>query len=204
MTLRYRNDFLTSYYQDVGQNIKLYRYKLLSTPLGDDLSEIDVEEVTHSSSPTIGYYEFSGIISDTDLQISLSPSVSDFSVESYREILVYYEDSETSEIGLAFVIDLEPGENLRRTVNIIEIPEFEPSCQVSFERSLDTERLEGAGQGRYRNFLGLSEKDLEAYVTLQSWLAYHQLNKSTDSNTSNFLLDHLDTAKINEYGLKIY
>ena len=163
-----------------------------------------MEDVTRSSSPTVGYYEFSGILSDTDLQISLSPDVSDYSVESYREIIVYYEDSETFETGLAFVIDLEDGENLRRTVNIIEIPEFDPSCRVSFDRSLDTSRLEGAGQGRYRNFLGLSDEDLRAYITLESWRAYHQLNKSTDSNTSDFLLDHLDTVKINEFGFKIY
>ena len=117
---------------------------------------------------------------------------------------MYYEDPETFESGLAFVIDLEDTETLRRTVNILEIPGFDPSCRVFFERSLDTDRLEGAGQGRYRNFLGLSDEDLKAYVTLESWRAYHQLNKSTDSNTSNFLLDHLDTVKINEYGLKIY
>ena len=203
MILRYRNDFLESYYQDTDRNIRLYQYKLLGAHI-DDLEGIDVSEITRSSSPTIGYYEFSGILSGTDLQISLSPDVSDYSVESYREILVYYEDPETSEIGLAFVIDLEDSENLRRTVNILEIPDFDPSCQVSFERSLDTARLEGAGQGRYRNFLGLSDEDLRAYVTLESWRAYHQLNKSTDSNTSNFLLDHLDTVKINEYGLKIY
>lgn len=203
MILRYRNDFLESYYQDTDRNIRLYQYKLLGAHI-DDLEGIDVPKITRSSSPTIGYYEFSGILSGTDLQISLSPDVSDYSVESYREILVYYEDPETSEIGLAFVIDLEDSENLRRTVNILEIPDFEPSCQVSFERSLDTARLEGAGQGRYRNFLGLSDEDLRAYVTLESWRAYHQLNKSTDSNTSNFLLDHLDTVKINEYGLKIY
>jgi hypothetical protein len=201
MILRYRNDFLESYYQDTDRNIKLYQYKLLGSIL-EDLDGADVSEVTRSSSPTVGYYEFSGILSGTDLQISLKPSVSDYSVESYREILVYYEDVETSEIGLAFVIDLEESENLRRTVNILEIPEFEPSCQVSFDRSLDTERLEGAGQGRYRNFLDLSSK--KAYVTLESWRAYHQLNKSTDSNTSDFLLDHLDTVKINEYGFKIY
>jgi hypothetical protein len=203
MILRYRNDFLESYYQDTDRNIRLYQYKLLGAHI-DDLENIDVPEITRNSSPTIGYYEFSGILSGTDLQVSLSPDVSDYSVESYREILVYYEDPETSEIGLAFVIDLEDSENLRRTVNILEIPDFEPSCQVSFERSLDTTRLEGAGQGRYRNFLGLSDEDLRAYVTLESWRAYHQLNKSTDSNTSNFLLDHLDTVKINEYGLKIY
>jgi hypothetical protein len=203
MILRYRNDFLESYYQDTDRNIKLYQYKLLGS-LIEDLEGVDVPEITRSSSPTVGYYEFSGILSGTDLQISLSPDVSDYSVESYREILVYYEDPETSDIGLAFVIDLEEGENLRRTVNILEIPDFEPSCQVSFERSLDTARLEGAGQGRYRNFLGLSDEDLRAYVALESWRAYHQLNKSTDSNTSNFLLDHLDTVKINEYGLKIY
>ena len=203
MILRYRNDFLESYYQDTDRNIRLYQYKLLGAHI-DDLEGIDVPKITRSSSPTIGYYEFSGILSGTDLQISLSPDVSDYSVESYREILVYYEDPETSEIGLAFVIDLEDSENLRRTVNILEIPDFEPSCQVSFERSLDTARLEGAGRGRYRNFLGLSDEDLRAYVTLESWRAYHQLNKSTDSNTSNFLLDHLDTVKINEYGLKIY
>ena len=203
MILRYRNDFLESYYQDTDRNIKLYQYKLLGDHI-DDLENVDVPKITRSSSPTIGYYEFSGILSGTDLQVSLSPDVSDYSVESYREILVYYEDPETSEIGLAFVIDLEDSENLRRTVNILEIPDFDPSCQVSFERSLDTSRLEGAGQGRYRNFLGLSDEDLRAYVTLESWRAYHQLNKSTDSNTSNFLLDHLDTVKINEYGLKIY
>lgn len=203
MILRYRNDFLESYYQDTDRNIRLYQYKLLGDHI-DNLESIDVPKITRSSSPTIGYYEFSGILSGTDLQISLSPDVSDYSVESYREILVYYEDPETSEIGLAFVIDLEDSENLRRTVNILEIPDFDPSCQVSFERSLDTARLEGAGQGRYRNFLGLSDEDLRAYVTLESWRAYHQLNKSTDSNTSNFLLDHLDTVKINEYGLKIY
>ena len=203
MILRYRNDFLTSYYQNTDRNIKLHQYKLLGSILGD-LSEINIEEITRSSSPTVGYYEFSGILSDTNLQISLSPDASDYSVESYREILIYYEDTETSETGLAFVIDLEDGENLRRTVNIIEISEFEPSCQVSFDRSLDTTRLEGAGQGRYRNFLVLSGEDLRAYITLESWRAYHQLNKSTDSNTSNFLLDHLDTVKINEYGLKIY
>jgi len=203
MILRYRNDFLESYYQDTDRNIRLYKYKLLGDHI-DDLEGIDVSKITCSSSPTIGYYEFSGILSGTDLQVSLSPDVSDYSVESYREILVYYEDPETSEIGLAFVIDLEDSENLRRTVNILEIPDFDPSCQVSFERSLDTARLEGAGQGRYRNFLGLSDEDLRAYVTLESWRAYHQLNKSTDSNTSNFLLDHLDTVKINEYGLKIY
>jgi hypothetical protein len=203
MILRYRNDFLESYYQDADRNIRLYQYKLLGDHI-TDLESVDVPKITRSSSPTIGYYEFSGILSGTDLQISLSPDVSDYSVESYREILVYYEDPETSEIGLAFVIDLEDSENLRRTVNILEIPDFDPSCQVSFERSLDTARLEGAGQGRYRNFLGLSDEDLRAYVTLESWRAYHQLNKSTDSNTSNFLLDHLDTVKINEYGLKIY
>lgn len=203
MILRYRNDFLESYYQDTDRNIRLYQYKLLGDHI-TDLESVDVPKITRSSSPTIGYYEFSGILSGTDLQISLSPDVSDYSVESYREILVYYEDPETSEIGLAFVIDLEDSENLRRTVNILEIPDFDPSCQVSFERSLDTARLEGAGQGRYRNFLGLSDEDLRAYVTLESWRAYHQLNKSTDSNTSNFLLDHLDTVKINEYGLKIY
>jgi hypothetical protein len=203
MILRYRNDFLESYYQDTDRNIRLYQYKLLGDHI-TDLESVDVPKITRRSSPTIGYYEFSGILSGTDLQISLSPNVSDYSVESYREILVYYEDPETSEIGLAFVIDLEDSENLRRTVNILEIPDFDPSCQVSFERSLDTARLEGAGQGRYRNFLGLSDEDLRAYVTLESWRAYHQLNKSTDSNTSNFLLDHLDTVKINEYGLKIY
>jgi hypothetical protein len=203
MILRYRNDFLESYYQDTDRNIRLYQYKLLGDHI-TDLESVDVPKITRSSSPTIGYYEFSGILSGTDLQISLSPNVSDYSVESYREILVYYEDPETSEIGLAFVIDLEDSENLRRTVNILEIQDFDPSCQVSFERSLDTARLEGAGQGRYRNFLGLSDEDLRAYVTLESWRAYHQLNKSTDSNTSNFLLDHLDTVKINEYGLKIY
>ena len=164
MILRYRNDFLESYYQDTDRNIKLYQYKLLGS-LIEDLEGVDVPEITRSSSPTVGYYEFSGILSGTDLQISLSPDVSDYSVESYREILVYYEDPETSDIGLAFVIDLEEGENLRRTVNILEIPDFEPSCQVSFERSLDTARLEGAGQGRYRNFLGLSDEDLRAYVT---------------------------------------
>lgn len=203
MILRYRNDFLESYYQDTDRNIRLYRYKLLGDRI-DNLERVDVSEITRSSSPTTGYYEFSGILSGTNLQVSLSPDIFDYSVESYREILVYYEDPETSEIGLAFVIDLEDSENLRRTVNILEIPDFEPSCQVSFERSLDTARLEGAGQGRYRNFLGLSDEDLRAYVTLESWQAYHQLNKSTDSNTSNFLLDHLDTVKINEYGLKIY
>lgn len=203
MILRYRNDFLESYYQDTDRNIKLYQYKLLGTIL-ENLDEINVQEVTRSSSPTAGYYEFSGILSGTDLQISLSPDISDYSVESYREILVYYEDTETSENGLAFVIDLEDSENLRRTVNILEIPDFDPSCQVSLGRSLDTARLEGAGQGRYRNFLGFSDENLRAYVTLESWRAYHQLNKSTDSNTSNFLLDHLDTVKINEYGLKIY
>jgi hypothetical protein len=203
MILRYRNDFLESYYQDADRNIRLYQYKLLGDHI-TDLESVNVPKITRSSSPTIGYYEFSGILSGTDLQVSLSPDVSDYSVESYREILVYYEDPETSEIGLAFVIDLEDSENLRRTVNILEIPDFDPSCQVSFERSLDTARLEGAGQGRYRNFLGLSNEDLRAYVTLESWRAYHQLNKSTDSNTSNFLLDHLDTVKINEYGLKIY
>jgi hypothetical protein len=197
MILRYRNDFLESYYQDADRNIRLYQYKLLGDHI-TDLESVNVPKITRSSSPTIGYYEFSGILSGTDLQVSLSPDVSDYSVESYREILVYYEDPETSEIGLAFVIDLEDSENLRRTVNILEIPDFDPSCQVSFERSLDTARLEGAGQGRYRNFLGLSDEDLRAYVTLESWRAYHQLNKSTDSNTSNFLLDHLDTVKINE------
>ena len=126
MILRYRNDFLESYYQDTDRNIKLYQYKLLGAHI-DDLEGIDVPKITRSSSPTIGYYEFSGILSGTDLQISLSPDVSDYSVESYREILVYYEDPETSETGLAFVIDLEDSENLRRTVNILEIPDFDPS-----------------------------------------------------------------------------
>ncbi len=203
MILRYRNDFLGSYYQDTDRSIRLYQYKLLGSVLGN-LDEVDVPEITRTSSPTTGYYEFSGILSGTDLQISLSPDTSDYSVESYKEILVYYEDPETSESGLAFVIDLEDTETLRRTVNILEIPGFDPSCRVFFKRSLDTDRLEGAGQGRYRNFLGLSDEDPKAYVTLESWRAYHQLNKSTDSNTSNFLLDHLDTVKINEYGLKIY
>jgi hypothetical protein len=98
MILRYRNDFLGSYYQDTDRSIRLYQYKLLGSVLGN-LDEVDVPEITRISSPTIGYYEFSGILSGTDLQISLSPDTSDYSVESYKEILVYYEDPETSESG---------------------------------------------------------------------------------------------------------
>jgi hypothetical protein len=203
MILRYKNDFLETYYQNPDGNVNLYRYKLLVGTI-ENLEEVDISEITRNSSPTIGYYEFSGILSETDLQISLKPEVSDHSVELYREIIVYYEDAESSEVGLAFVIDLNDSERLRRTVNILEIPEFDPLCRVSFKRSLDTDRLEGAGQGRYRNFLGLFDDDIKAYITLESWRAYHQLDKSTDSNTSDFSLDHLDTVKINEYGFKIY
>ena len=203
MTLRFRNDFLESYYQDSDRNIRLYQYKLLGSRI-QNLENIDLENLIRSSSPTVGFYEFSGIIDGTDLQISLSPDKSDYSVESYREILVFYEDPENLETGLAFVISLEDSESLRRTTNLLEISRFEPSCRVDFVRSLDTERLEGAGQGRYRNFLGFSNEDPDAYITIESWRAYHQLNKSTDSNTSDFLLDHLDTVRINEFGLKIY
>jgi hypothetical protein len=69
MILRYRNDFLESYYQDADRNIRLYQYKLLGDHI-TDLESVNVPKITRSSSPTIGYYEFSGILSGTDLQVS--------------------------------------------------------------------------------------------------------------------------------------
>jgi len=204
MRIRYKTDWYNRYFENPDKSIKIYQCKLYDDYI-DSIDSADIESIESLSSPTIGYYEFSGIISDGLLQISIRPGDSDYSVERYKEILIYSEDQETLEVELAFIIDIEEGENLRRTVNLINIKNFLPKSKVSFSQSLDTERLEGPGQGRYVNIFQTDSLDTSAYIERESWLAYRQLVYSTDAEISGYsALDHLDTVRVNEFGLKIY
>ena len=201
-----KQSFLENYYNNSDKNLKLYQCKLSEKSIDEINIDTDsLENLELGSSPTVGYYSFSSIISGTDLQISIFPSKSDFSVEQYKTIFIYYEDLETSEIGLAFIIGLSDSEVLRRTNNIINISGFNPKSKISFNQSKDTKRLEERGQGRYRNLFDLSEEDLKTYITLNSWLSYKQLIRSTDAETpGKKSLEHIGTVRINEFGLKIY
>lgn len=201
MIITYNQGFLDNYYNSPDKNIKLSRIKLRETVVGDQVLTELTDLVNNSNvSPMVGYYELSGILSITGtLQLSITPSPSDLSVERYSEIYVLHDDLENPEAEpkIAFVISLEPGETLRRTVNMIDIPGFKPSCKVEFTRSSDTDKLEGAGQGRYSNIWGKGE--LDSYMTVESWDAYNKIYRFTDSG-----YDHLDVVSLDEYGLKIY
>ena len=201
-----KQSFLEDYYNNSDKNLKLYQCKLSEKSIDEINIDTDsLEDIELGSSPTIGYYEFSSIISNTDLQISICPSRSDFSVEKYKTIFIYYEDLETLETGLAFIIGLSESEVLRRTNNIINIIGFNPKSKISFNQSKDTIRLEGAGQGIYKNIFDLSEEELRTYITINSWLSYKQLIRSSDVETSGKRsLEHVGTIRINEFGLKIY
>ena len=201
-----KQSFLGDYYNNPDKNLKFHQCKLSEKSINEINIDTDsLEDIELESSPTMGYYEFSSIISDTDLQISICPPKSDFSVEKYKTIFIYYEDLETLEIGLAFIIGLSELEILRRTNNIINITGFNPKSKISFNQSKDTTRLEGAGQGRYKNVFDLSEEELRTYITINSWLSYKQLIRSSDVEISGERsLEHIGTIRINEFGLKIY
>lgn len=197
MIIEYTEKF-REVYNSQNKNIRLGSYKLSQNEITSDINFTSVEELIRYSSPSLGYYSFSSILDSNILQVSLIPPNSDISVELYKSIIIFYTDLETNEEDIAFVISLQGSEKLRRATNLINIKNFNPICQVEYNQSKDTERLEGRGQGRYTDIWSIEEEDNLYYITLDSYIEYNQLEKSKD-NTK-----HLDTTYIDEYGLKIY
>ena len=207
MIILFEPSFRDSYYNAPESDIALRYYKLkeLGTQNISELKsrpEMMAEAgFIQGTSPTLGYYNYSAIKDSEKLQITLNPPGSDYSVEKYNTVMFIYEDLVSETSGVGFVIILEREENkepeiLRRALNYIDIYGFDPKCKVTYERTLDTERLEGPGQGRWQGMW--SKRDKDAFITLESWKAWNQIYRSKDE------LDHLDTAWINEYGLKQY
>ena len=206
MIILFEPSFRESYYEAPESDISLRYYKL------KELGSQNIREITsrpelmaeagflQRTSPTLGYYSYSAIKDSEKLQITLSPPDSDVSVQLYDTVIFIYEDLVSGSTGVGFVVILEKSgdnpETLRRALNYIDIYGFEPKCKVTYERTLDTERLEGPGQGPWQGMW--SKGDQDAFITLQSWKAWNQIYRSKDE------LDHLDTAWINEYGLKQY
>ena len=206
MIILFEPSFRESYYEAPESDISLRYYKL------KELGSQNIRELTsrpelmaeagflQRTSPTLGYYSYSAIKDSEKLQITLSPPDSDVSVQLYDTVIFIYEDLVSGSTGVGFVVILEKSgddpEILRRALNYIDIYGFEPKCKVTYERTLDTERLEGPGQGGWQGMWGKGDKD--AFITLESWKAWNQIYRSKDE------LDHLDTAWINEYGLKQY
>lgn len=206
MIILFEPSFRESYYEAPESDISLRYYKL------KELGSQNIRELTsrpelmaeagflQRTSPTLGYYSYSAIKDSEKLQITLSPPDSDVSVQLYDTVIFIYEDLVSGSTGVGFVVILEKSgdnpETLRRALNYIDIYGFEPKCKVTYERTLDTERLEGPGQGSWQGMW--SKGDNDAFITLESWKAWNQIYRSKDE------LDHLDTAWINEYGLKQY
>ena len=206
MIILFEPSFRESYYEAPESDISLRYYKL------KELGSQNIREITsrpelmaeagflQRTSPTLGYYSYSAIKDSEKLQITLSPPDSDVSVQLYDTVIFIYEDLVSGSTGVGFVVILEKSgdnpETLRRALNYIDIYGFEPKCKVTYERTLDTERLEGPGQGVWQGMWSKGDKD--AFITLESWKAWNQIYRSKDE------LDHLDTAWINEYGLKQY
>lgn len=206
MIILFEPSFRESYYEAPESDISLRYYKL------KELGSQNIRELTsrpelmaeagflQRTSPTLGYYSYSAIKDSEKLQITLSPPDSDVSVQLYDTVIFIYEDLVSGSTGVGFVVILEKSgdnpETLRRALNYIDIYGFEPKCKVTYERTLDTERLEGPGQGGWQGMW--SKGDQDAFITLESWKAWNQIYRSKDE------LDHLDTAWINEYGLKQY
>lgn len=206
MIILFEPSFRESYYEAPESDISLRYYKL------KELGSQNIRELTsrpelmaeagflQRTSPTLGYYSYSAIKDSEKLQITLSPPDSDVSVQLYDTVIFIYEDLVSGSTGVGFVVILEKSgnnpETLRRALNYIDIYGFDPKCKVTYERTLDTERLEGPGQGSWQGMWNKGDKD--AFITLESWKAWNQIYRSKDE------LDHLDTAWINEYGLKQY
>lgn len=206
MIILFEPSFRESYYEAPESDISLRYYKL------KELGSQNIRELTsrpelmaeagflQRTSPTLGYYSYSAIKDSEKLQITLSPPDSDVSVQLYDTVIFIYEDLVSGSTGVGFVVILEKSgdspETLRRALNYIDIYGFDPKCKVTYERTLDTERLEGPGQGQWQGMWCKGDKD--AFITLESWKAWNQIYRSKDE------LDHLDTAWINEYGLKQY
>lgn len=206
MIILFEPSFRESYYEAPESDISLRYYKL------KELGSQNIRELTsrpelmaeagflQRTSPTLGYYSYSAIKDSEKLQITLSPPDSDVSVQLYDTVIFIYEDLVSGSTGVGFVVILEKSgdnpETLRRALNYIDIYGFDPKCKVTYERTLDTERLEGPGQGTWQGMWSKGDKD--AFITLESWKAWNQIYRSKDE------LDHLDTAWINEYGLKQY
>ena len=206
MIILFEPSFRESYYEAPESDISLRYYKL------KELGSQNIRELTsrpelmaeagfqQRTSPTLVYYSYSAIKDTKKLQITLSPPDSDVSVQLYDTVIFIYEDLVSGSTGVGFVVILEKSgdnpETLRRALNYIDIYGFEPKCKVTYERTLDTERLEGPGQGSWQGMWGKGDND--AFITLESWKAWNQIYRSKDE------LDHLDTAWINEYGLKQY
>ena len=206
MIILFEPSFRESYYEAPESDISLRYYKL------KEIGSQNIRELTsrpelmaeagflQRTSPTLGYYSYSAIKDSEKLQITLSPPDSDVSVQLYDTVIFIYEDLVSGSTGVGFVVILEKSgdnpETLRRALNYIDIYGFEPKCKVTYERTLDTERLEGPGQGGCQGMW--SKGDQDAFITLESWKAWNQIYRSKDE------LDHLDTAWINEYGLKQY
>lgn len=206
MIILFEPSFRESYYEAPESDISLRYYKL------KELGSQNIRELTsrpelmaeagflQRTSPTLGYYSYSAIKDSEKLQITLSPPDSDVSVQLYDTVIFIYEDLVSGSTGVGFVVILEKSgdnpETLRRALNYIDIYGFDPKCKVTYERTLDTERLEGPGQGSWQGMW--SKGDNDAFITLESWKAWNQIYRSKDE------LDHLDTAWINEYGLKQY
>ena len=206
MIILFEPSFRESYYEAPESDISLRYYKL------KELGSQNIRELTsrpelmaeagflQRTSPTLGYYSYSAIKDSEKLQITLSPPDSDVSVQLYDTVIFIYEDLVSGSTGVGFAVILEKSgdspETLRRALNYIDIYGFDPKCKVTYERTLDTERLEGPGQGSWQGMW--SKGDSDAFITLESWKAWNQIYRSKDE------LDHLDTAWINEYGLKQY
>ncbi len=206
MIILFEPSFRESYYEAPESDLSLRYYKL------KELGSQNIRELTsrpelmaeagflQRTSPTLGYYSYSAIKDSEKLQITLSPPDSDVSVQLYDTVIFIYEDLVSGSTGVGFVVILEKSgsnpETLRRALNYIDIYGFDPKCKVTYERTLDTERLEGPGQGQWQGMWGKGDND--AFITLESWKAWNQIYRSKDE------LDHLDTAWINEYGLKQY
>ena len=211
MIIYYTKDF-KEVLLNSSQYIQLSKYRLSDlksiediTQLEETLGNIDKQNI----SPSYGYYEAEGIISDSKLSLSIELPSKDVSLDSYTILLVYYDNLLSSDTTprLAFIISnsmevktktvLFSKLNLEPERTIFNILNFEYKCSLKLNQDQDIEFLEGTGLGIIGN-LYLGNGSGGRYVSRESYGAYLQEQRSKDDNP------HLFTTYINEFGLKIY
>ena len=214
MIIYYTEDF-KEVLLNSSQYIQLSKYRLSDLDSIVDITQIETLMGDNAVffSPSYGYYEAEGIISGSNLSLSIELPSKDVSIDSYTKLLVYYDNLLSSNVvtKLAFVISssmqLKDEKvvfsklNLEPERTIFNISNFNYKCSLKLNQDQDIEFLEGSGLGIIGNLYIGSESDSGGrYVSRESYEAYLQEQRGIETDDNK----HLFTTYINKFGLKTY
>ena len=213
MIIYYTEDF-KEVLLNSSQYIQLSKYRLSDLESVVDITQIEtIMENNSMFSPSYGYYEAEGIISGSNLSLSIELPSKDVSIDSYTILLVYYDNllSSSPFTKLAFIISgsmkiidenvVFSKLNLEPERTIFNISNFNHKCLLKLNQAQDIEFLEGTGLGIIGNlYMGSESSSGGRYVSRESYEAYLQEQRGIETDDSK----HLFTTYINKFGLKTY